>query len=130
VRTDVVTVIDGLGHAPLALPSEAELRELFVARIRALRPDVVLAPAPPPRLLQHPAQRRVARAAMDAAWPYAASALGDGEPYQVNEAWLFATLEPDLFVRVGVPDDEGRVTDSAARGEEGFAQVDLRARAA
>jgi LmbE family N-acetylglucosaminyl deacetylase len=106
----VVTGPDStLGFTPLALPAEAELRDALVERIRAERPDVVVAPDPTPMLRQHPDQRRVARCALDAAWPYA----GAGGP---KEAWVYGGPAPDLFV------------DRADGGEERFAQVDFRER--
>jgi hypothetical protein len=132
VDTPPAASLEQLGHTSLELPPEADLRRELVARIRSLRPDVVITADPRPRLRQHPDQRATGRAALDAAWPYAAStspAAGSGVPHQVNEAWLYATHAPDLFVRVGVAVDEGRVADAGEpHREEPFAQVDLRNR--
>jgi LmbE family N-acetylglucosaminyl deacetylase len=107
VHVAVVDVTSGFG--PLALPGEDELRGLLVERIRAERPDVVVAPDPTPMLRQHPDQRRVARCALDAAWPYAGSA-------GPKEAWVYGGPAPDLFV------------DAPDGHEERFAQVDFRER--
>jgi LmbE family N-acetylglucosaminyl deacetylase len=106
-RAQTLVVVGGdLGYEPLALPGEDELRDVLVARIRAVSPDVVIAPDPTPMLRRHPDTRRVARAALDAAWPYSGV---------VKEAWVYGGPAPDLFV--DGPD-----------GEERFAQVDLRER--
>jgi LmbE family N-acetylglucosaminyl deacetylase len=101
-----VLIVRELGYAPLALPGVDELRDLLVERIRAADPDVVISPDPTPMLRQHPDTRRVARAALDAAWPYSGV---------VKEAWVYGGPAPDLFV------------DGPA-GEERFAQVDFRER--
>jgi hypothetical protein len=109
-RAEVLLVIGTgpgtLGHRPLALPDEATLRDQLVARIVEAQPQVVIGPDPTPMLRQHPDRRRVARCALDAAWPYTATA---------KEAWVYGGPAPDLFV-----EHEG--------GEERFAQVDLRER--
>jgi LmbE family N-acetylglucosaminyl deacetylase len=102
----LVVVGTGLGYRPLALPGEDELRELLVERIQAAQPDVVICPDPTPMLRQHPDVRRVARCALDAAWPYSGV---------VKEAWVYGGPAPDLFV-------DGEC------GEERFAQVDFRER--
>jgi hypothetical protein len=107
-----------LGHEPLELPGPDELRAELVREIRRHRPEVVISVDPTPMLRRHPDERRVARAALDAAWPYAGAAAvhaGCGEPHQPKEAWLYGGPAPDLFVRL-------------AEGEERFAQVDLRDR--
>lgn len=107
-RAATLVVVGGeLGYEPLALPGEDELRDLLVVRIRAARPDVVISPDPTPMLRQHPDVRRVARCALDAAWPYS------GVP---KEAWVYGGPAPDLFV------------DVPGGGEERFAQVDFRDR--
>jgi LmbE family N-acetylglucosaminyl deacetylase len=104
-RADTLIVAD-LGYAPLALPGEDELRDILVARMRDARPDVVISPDPTPMLRQDPDTRRVARAALDAAWPYSGV---------VKEAWVYGGPAPDLFV-------------DGPWGEERFAQVDFRDR--
>jgi LmbE family N-acetylglucosaminyl deacetylase len=104
-RATVIVVRD-LGYPPLGLPAEDELRAMLVERIREAHPDVVISPDPTPMLRRHPDTRRVAQAALDAAWPYSGV---------VKEAWVYGGPAPDLFV-----DGPG--------GEERFAQVDFRER--
>ncbi len=114
-----------LGHRPLELPAPEELRSTFVRHIRVLRPELVITVDPTPMLRQHPDYRRVARAALDAAWPYAGAATAypeHGAAHEPKEAWLYAGPAPDIFVTVG--EDTG----DPGSYEERFAQVDLRDR--
>jgi hypothetical protein len=97
-----------LAHAPLALPGEDQLRGHFVDRIVAERPDVVIAPDPTPMLRQHPDQRRVARCAVDAAWPYAGAA-------GPKEAWVYGGPAPDLFVDLPDGGEERSPRSTSAR---------------
>jgi LmbE family N-acetylglucosaminyl deacetylase len=123
-----------LRHRSLELPDDADLRSELVRHIRRLRPQLVVAPDPTPMLRMHPDHRAVARAALDAAWPYAGAADVVAEPdaaHQPLEAWLYGGPAPDLFVSV----DEALRTKlaeiaggSPAVTEERFAQVDFRPR--
>ena len=125
----------GLAHRALALPDEDTLRGELVRHIRLVQPEVVVTVDPTPVLRQHPDHRRVARAALDAAWPYAGAAQAHpdaGPAHQPKEAWLYSGPEPDLFVPL---DDELRETlaglgrpDWQDTPEERFVQVDFRPR--
>ena len=114
-----------LGHRALELPPQAELRSTFVRHIRDFRPDLVITVDPTPMLRQHPDYRKVARAALDAAWPYSGAAAAypeNGAAHEPKEAWLYSGPAPDMFVMVGES-----LGDPGSQ-EERFAQVDLRNR--
>lgn len=97
-----------LGFPDGEIDNTLALREVLVARIRALRPDVVVGPDPTAvffgdSYVNHHDHREVGWAVLDACAPAAASPLyfpDQGAPHQVGEVWLSGTLEPDVWVDV------------------------------
>jgi LmbE family N-acetylglucosaminyl deacetylase len=94
---------------------------------------VVVTVDPTPVLRQHPDHRAVARASMDAAWPYAGADGAypeHGAPAHPKEAWVYAGPAPDMFVRFegAVQSRLAELNGSHAPTEEKFAQIDLRDR--
>ncbi|CAN5685601.1 PIG-L family deacetylase [soil metagenome] len=104
-----VAVHAGLGYPDGELDNTAALRRELVARIRALRPDVVLAPDPTAVFfgtgyVNHRDHRELGWAVLDACCPAAASPLyhpDAGPPHRVATLLLSGTLEPDVWVDIG-----------------------------
>jgi LmbE family N-acetylglucosaminyl deacetylase len=98
-----------LGVPDGALENDESLRAALVARIRAVRPDVVIAPDPTAvffgqRYVNHHDHRAAGWAVLDACAPMAASPLyfpDAGEPHQVGTLLLAGSLEPDTWVDIG-----------------------------
>jgi LmbE family N-acetylglucosaminyl deacetylase len=98
-----------LGHPDGELENDDTLRGELVARIRAVRPDVVIAPDPTAvffgqQYVNHHDHRAAGWAALDACAPMAGSPLyfpAAGEPHHVGTMLLAGTLEPDAWVDIG-----------------------------
>ena len=110
---EAAAVLGCASHEGLGLPdgevvNDLALRRELVRRIRAIRPDVVVAPDPTPLIfgssyVNHIDHRAVGAAALDACAPAAASPLyfpDTGAAHRVPTVLLSGTLEPDLFVDV------------------------------
>jgi len=99
-----------LGYPDGAVEDTAELRATLVATIRRLRPDAVVCPDPTASFfgrtyVNHRDHRAVGWATLDAISPAAWSPLyfpEAGPPHHVAEVYLSGTLEPDVFVDIGV----------------------------
>ena len=97
-----------LGYPDGEIENTSELRSQLVARVRALRPEVVIAPDPTAvffgdRYVNHHDHRAVGWAVLDACAPMAASPLyfpDAGAPHRVSSLLLSGTLEPDSWVDV------------------------------
>jgi LmbE family N-acetylglucosaminyl deacetylase len=97
-----------LGVPDGALENDTDLRVALVERIRATRPDVVIAPDPTAvffgqRYVNHHDHRSAGWAVLDACAPMAASPLyfpEAGQPHQVGTVLLAGSLEPDTWVDV------------------------------
>lgn len=107
------TVLALADHEILGFPdgevdNTLALREVLVARIRAVRPTVVVGPDPTATFfgdsyVNHHDHRQVGWALLDACAPASASPLyfpDQGPVHQVEEVWLSGTLEPDTWVDV------------------------------
>ncbi len=113
-EADQAASVMGLaGHELLGWPdgeiaNDVTLRSQIVARIRSLRPDVVIAPDPTAvffgdRYVNHHDHREVGWAALDACAPMAASPLyfpDAGPPHPVTQVLLAGTLEPTVWVDI------------------------------
>ena len=105
-----------LGLADGEVVDDPAFREALVARIRHLRPDVVLCPDPTAvffgqEYFNHRDHRVVGMAALDAVAPAAAMPHyfpAAGPPHQVATVLLTGTLEPDVWVEIS------RVVDAKA----------------
>lgn len=97
-----------LDHADGELENTVELRAELVARIRRLRPDVVVGPDPTAVLfgssyVNHHDHRSMGFALLDACAPAAASPLyfpETGPAHQVREVYLSGTLHPDTWIDI------------------------------
>jgi LmbE family N-acetylglucosaminyl deacetylase len=101
------------GHVLLGIPdgeleNTVELRTELVARIRDVRPDVVVGPDPTAvffgdAYVNHHDHRALGWAVVDACAPMAASPLyfpGSGAAHRVATLLLSGTLEPDCWVDI------------------------------
>jgi LmbE family N-acetylglucosaminyl deacetylase len=114
-ETDAAAAVLGLtSHQRLGVPdgeleNTDELRATLVGHIRALRPDVVIAPDPTAvffgdSYVNHHDHRALGWAVLDACAPMAASPLyfpQAGHAHQVRTLLLAGTLEPDTWVDIG-----------------------------
>jgi LmbE family N-acetylglucosaminyl deacetylase len=97
-----------LGYRDGEVDDGLEIRERLVGLVRAVRPEVVLAPDPTavffgPNYVNHRDHRAVGWAVLDAVSPAAASPHyfpAAGPAFQVNELYLSGTLEPDVWVDI------------------------------
>jgi LmbE family N-acetylglucosaminyl deacetylase len=97
-----------LDHADGELENDVQLRSELVARIRALRPDVVIAPDPTAvffghTYVNHHDHRAAGWAVLDACAPMAGSRLyfpDAGDPHHVSTVLLAGTLEPDAWIDI------------------------------
>lgn len=97
-----------LGRNDGEFENDVALRRELVRLLREHRPDVLLCPDPlavffGEHYYNHRDHRVVGFAALDAASPAAASPLyfpEEGEPWQVDVAYLSGTLEANVFVDV------------------------------
>jgi LmbE family N-acetylglucosaminyl deacetylase len=97
-----------LGYLDGEIDNTPDLRELLVTRIRALRPDVVIAPDPTAvffgeTYVNHRDHRELGWAVLDAVAPAAASPHyfpNAGPPHQVDVMLLSGTLSPDVWVDI------------------------------
>ena len=113
-EADAAAAVMGLaGHEMLGIPdgeleNTLELRAELVARIRALRPEVVIAPDPTAVFfgsgyVNHHDHRALGWAVLDACAPMAASPLyfpDAGPAHRVSTVLLSGTLEPDAWVDI------------------------------
>jgi LmbE family N-acetylglucosaminyl deacetylase len=113
-EADAAAAVMGLaGHEMLGIPdgeleNTLELRAELVRRIRALRPDVVIAPDPTAVFfgsgyVNHHDHRALGWAVLDACAPMAASPLyfpDAGPAHRVATLLLSGTLEPDAWVDI------------------------------
>ncbi|HVT41937.1 MAG TPA: PIG-L deacetylase family protein [Acidimicrobiales bacterium] len=137
-----LTSVENLGFPDGELTDSASFRETLVARVRALRPDVVCGHDPTAfffgqSYFNHRDHRIAGAALLDAVAP--ASALPHyfpdaGPPHQVATVLLSGTLEPDEWVDVG---DTIEIKAAAVEchrtqfaGQEGWAGDAVRRRAA
>jgi LmbE family N-acetylglucosaminyl deacetylase len=110
---DAASILGLAGHEVLDHPdgeieNSLDVRAELVARIRALRPDVVVCPDPTAvffgdSYLNHRDHREVGWATLDACAPAAASPLyfpEAGAPHQVATVLMSGTLEPDAWVEI------------------------------
>ena len=110
-----LVVIGAVGHDALGLPdgeveNDAALRRWLVGLIRRIRPELVITPDPTAIFfgdgwVNHRDHRQLGWAVLDAVAPAAASPLyfpEEGPPHQVGEVFLSGTLEPDVWVDVGL----------------------------
>jgi len=108
------TVMSLAGHDILGYPdgeieNDVGLRSRLVQAIRALRPEVVIAPDPTAvffgdSYVNHHDHRAVGWAVLDACAPMAASPLyfpATGPAHQVTTVLLSGTLAPDAWVDIG-----------------------------
>lgn len=103
-----VTSVENLGHPDGELRNDLALRGSLVARIRSLRPDVVVGPDPTAvffgsTYVNHVDHREVGFAVLDACTPAASSPWyfpDAGDAHQVGRIYLSATLEPDTWVDI------------------------------
>jgi len=103
-----IGAIDFLGHPDGALENDGALRAELIARIRAVRPEVVIAPDPTAvffgdSYVNHHDHRALGWAVLDVAGSMAGGALYEpdaGAPHQVATLLLAGTLEPDTWVDV------------------------------
>lgn len=101
--------VELLGYADGDIDNTGALRAELVARIRRVRPDVVMGPDPTAVFfgdgyVNHRDHRELGWALLDAVAPAAGSPLyfpGAGPPHQVRELYLSGTLEPNVGVDVG-----------------------------
>lgn len=97
-----------LGYPDGEIDNTRELRAELVARIRRLRPDVVIAPDPTAvffgnSYINHRDHREVGWAVLDAVAPAAASPHyfpEAGPPHQVPIVLLSGTLDPDVWLDI------------------------------
>lgn len=97
-----------LDHRDGELDNTVELRADLVARIRGIRPDVVVGPDPTAvffgsSYVNHHDHREIGFALLDACAPAAASPLyfpDAGPAHQVREVYLSGTLQPDTWVDI------------------------------
>ncbi|MGH9185975.1 MAG: PIG-L deacetylase family protein [Acidimicrobiales bacterium] len=97
-----------LGYPDGEIENNLELRGRLVERIRALRPDVVIAPDPTAvffgsSYVNHHDHRQVGWAMLDAVAPAAANQLyfpSAGTRHRVGMMLLAGTLEPDAWVDI------------------------------
>ncbi|MEY2464064.1 MAG: hypothetical protein QOH64_2202 [Acidimicrobiaceae bacterium] len=113
-EADAAASVMGLaGHEMLGIPdgeleNTVELRAELVRRIRALRPEVVIAPDPTSVFfgsgyVNHHDHRALGWTVLDACAPMAASPLyfpEAGPAHQVTTVLLSGTLEPDVWVDI------------------------------
>jgi LmbE family N-acetylglucosaminyl deacetylase len=98
-----------LDHPDGELENDVPLRSELVARIRGLRPDVVIAPDPTAvffgeTYVNHHDHRAAGWAVLDACAPMAGSRLyfpETGDPHHVSTVLLAGTLEPDVWIDIG-----------------------------
>jgi LmbE family N-acetylglucosaminyl deacetylase len=103
-----VTSHENLGWPDGEVVNDLNLRRQLVARIRAVRPDVVMGPDPSPLLfgssyVNHVDHRQLGYAVLDACAPAAASPLyfpEAGPAHQVDAIYLSGTLEPDTTIDI------------------------------
>jgi LmbE family N-acetylglucosaminyl deacetylase len=99
---------ENLGWSDGEVVNDLALRSALVARIRAVRPDVVMGPDPEPLLfgstyVNHIDHRQLGYALLDACAPAAASPLyfpEAGPAHQVSAIYLSGTLEPDVVIDI------------------------------
>jgi len=100
--------VANLGYPDGEVANDSGLRAELVRRIRALVPDVVVAPDPTAvffgaTYVNHRDHREVGFAVLDAVAPAAASPLyfpDAGDAHRVGSLYLSGTLEPDTFIDV------------------------------
>jgi LmbE family N-acetylglucosaminyl deacetylase len=98
-----------LAHGDGEITNDLALRSQLVARIRELRPEVVVCPDPTAiffgdSYVNHRDHREVGWATLDACAPAAASPLyfpEAGPPHAVTTVLMSGTLEPDTWVDIG-----------------------------
>jgi LmbE family N-acetylglucosaminyl deacetylase len=98
-----------LGHGDGEVTNDLAFRGQLVARIRELRPEIVVCPDPTAiffgdSYLNHRDHREVGWATLDACAPAAASPLyfpEAGPPHAVTTVLMSGTLEPDTWVDIG-----------------------------
>lgn len=103
-----VTAHHWLGYPDGHVPGDLEVPERLVSLLRALRPEVVVAPDPTavlfgPNYVNHRDHRAVGWAVLDAVSPAAANPHyfpQAGPPHQVKALYLAGTLEPDTWVDI------------------------------
>jgi LmbE family N-acetylglucosaminyl deacetylase len=101
--------LDVLGHPDGELVNDGGLRTELIARVRAVRPDAVIAPDPTAVFfgdgyVNHHDHRELGWAVLDTCGSMAAGALyapDTGPPHQVATLLLAGTLEPDTWVDIG-----------------------------
>jgi LmbE family N-acetylglucosaminyl deacetylase len=113
-EADAAAAVMGLaGHDLLGIPdgeleNNSGLRAELVGRIRALRPEVVIAPDPTAvffgnAYVNHHDHRALGWAVVDACAPMAAFPLyfpEVGPPHQIADLLLAGTLEPDTWIDI------------------------------
>ena len=114
-ETEAAAAVLGItSHVQLGVPdgeleNTAELRSTLVGHIRALKPQVVIAPDPTAvffgdSYVNHHDHRALGWAVLDACAPMAASPLyfpKAGPAHHVDTLLLAGTLEPDAWVDIG-----------------------------
>jgi LmbE family N-acetylglucosaminyl deacetylase len=130
-----------LGQADGEVSDGPALREVLVASIRRLKPEVVLGHDPTAvffgqEYFNHRDHRMVGWALLDAVAPAAALPHyfpGAGPPHQVSAAYLSGTLEPDVWVdvtsTVGAKAAAVECHKSQFTGREGWVAETVRIRA-
>jgi LmbE family N-acetylglucosaminyl deacetylase len=104
-----LTSLDALAYPDGELENTSELRGKLIATIRAIRPDVVIAPDPTAvffgdSYVNHHDHRALGWAVLDIIGSMASGALyvpEAGPPHQVATLLLAGTLEPDTWIDIG-----------------------------
>jgi LmbE family N-acetylglucosaminyl deacetylase len=100
--------VEGWAHPDGELDRVPDLRETLVARVRSLRPEIVIGPDPTAVFfgdgyVNHVDHRTIGWAMLDAVAPAAASPLyfpARGDAHQVATLLLSGSLEPDVWVDI------------------------------
>ncbi len=141
------TVMGVADHELLGIPdgevaNTSELRAQLVARVRNVRPDVVIAPDPTAvffggTYVNHRDHRELGWAVLDACAPAAGSPRyfpSIGAAHQIETLLLAGTLEPDAWVdiadQLATKTDAVRCHASQLRDELGVVEAFVEARAA